>query len=74
MSPAQQRGLALWAALLSAVVCLGFLPGSRLVSGLVLFTILGLILAFWTVGSRRARYDVPLRLDDLPDATYRQAN
>ena len=25
MSPAQQRGLALWAALLSTVVCLGFL-------------------------------------------------
>lgn len=72
MSPVQQRGLALWAALLSAVVCLGFLPGSRLVSVLVLFTILGLILAFWTVASRRARYDVPLRLDDLPDATYRQ--
>ena len=28
MSPAQQCGLALWAALLSAVVCLGFLPVS----------------------------------------------
>ena len=36
MSPAQQRGLALWAALLSAVVCLVFLPASRLVSVLVL--------------------------------------
>ncbi|MFG6657419.1 OmpA family protein, partial [Scandinavium sp. M-37] len=72
MSPAQQRGLALWAALLSAVVCLGFLPVSRLVSVLVLLTVLGLILAFWTVASRRAEHDVTLRLDDLPEATYRQ--
>lgn len=72
MSTAQQRGLALWAALLSAVVCLGFLPISRLVSVLVLLTVLGLILAFWTVASRRAEHGVTLRLDDLPEATYRQ--
>ncbi|MNM05093.1 Outer membrane protein Omp38 precursor [compost metagenome] len=72
MSPAQQRGLALWAALLSAVVCLGFLPVTRLVSVLVLLTVLGLILAFWTVARRRAEHDVTLRLDDLPEATYRQ--
>ncbi|MEM6161742.1 OmpA family protein, partial [Erwinia sp. P6884] len=72
MSPAQQRGLALWAALLSAVVCLGFLEVTRLVSLLLLLTVLGLILAFWTVASRRAEHDVTLRLDDLPEATYRQ--
>ncbi|WP_449554569.1 OmpA family protein [Lelliottia amnigena] len=72
MSLAQQRGLALWAALLSAVVCLGFLPVSRLVSVLVLLAMLGLILAFWAVASRRAEHDVALRLDDLPGATYRQ--
>ena len=72
MSPAQQRGLALWGALLSAVVCLGFLPVSRLVSVLLLLTVLGLILAFRTVASRRAEHDVTLRLDDLPEATYRQ--
>lgn len=72
MSPAQQRGLALWAALLTAVVCLGFLPGTRLVSVLVLLAVLGIILAFWTVASRRAEHDVTLRLDDLPEATYRQ--
>lgn len=72
MSPAQQHGLTLWAALLSAVVCLGFLPGTRLVSVLVLLAMLGLILAFWYVASRRAEHDVPLRLDDLPEATYRQ--
>lgn len=41
MSPAQQRGLALWAALLSTVVSLSFLPVSRLVSVLVLLAALG---------------------------------
>lgn len=41
MSPAQQRALALWAALLSAVVCLNFLPVSRLVSVLLLLIVLG---------------------------------
>ena len=72
MSPAQQCGLALWAALLSAVVCLGFLPVTRLVSALVLLVVLGLILAFWYAASRCAQHDVILRLDDLPEATYRQ--
>ncbi|VEI20148.1 Outer membrane porin F precursor [Serratia plymuthica] len=72
MSPAQQRGLALWAALLSAVVCLVFLPASRLVSVLVFLVVLGLIAASWYVASRCAEHDVTLRLDDLPEATYRQ--
>jgi hypothetical protein len=72
MSSAQQRGLALWAALLGAVVCLVFLPVSRLVSGLILLAMLGLIMAVWYVASRRAEHDVTLRLEDLPDATYRQ--
>lgn len=72
MSPAQQRGIALWAALLSAVVCLGFLPVSRLVSVLVMLAMIGLIIAFWYIGSRRAEPDVTLHLDDLPEATYRQ--
>ncbi|WP_436909993.1 OmpA family protein [Enterobacter kobei] len=72
MSPAQQRGIALWAALLSAVVCLGFLPVSRLVSVLVMLAMIGLIIAFWYNASRRAEPDVTLDLDDLPEATYRQ--
>ncbi|WP_336698002.1 OmpA family protein [Pantoea dispersa] len=72
MSPAQQRGLALWAALLSAVVCLSFLPVSRLVSVLFLLAVLGLILALWIVARRRTEHDVALNLDDLPEATYRQ--
>lgn len=72
MSPAQQRGLALWTALLSAVVCLGFLPLSRLVSVLVLLAMLGLIIAFWYIARPRAEHDVSLCLDDLPEATYRQ--
>lgn len=72
MSPAQQRGIALWAALLSAVVCLGFLPVSRLVSVLVMLAMIGLIIPFWYIASRRAEPDVTLHLDDLPEATYRQ--
>lgn len=72
MSPAQQRGLALWAALLSAVVCLAFLPFSRLVSMLILLATLGGILACWIVAIRRQKQGNTLNLDDLPDATYRQ--
>ena len=72
MSPAQQRGLALWAALLSAVLCLGFLPVSRPVSILLLLATLGVIVACWFVASRRQEQGDTLNLDDLPDATYRQ--
>lgn len=72
MSPAQQRGLALWAVLLSAVVCLVFLPVSRLVSVLVFLVVLGLIAASWYVASRRVQHDVTLNLEGLPEATYRQ--
>ncbi|MBT0729873.1 OmpA family protein [Rosenbergiella nectarea] len=72
MSPAQQRGLVLWAALLSTMVCLGYLPVSRLASVLILLAILGLILVFWTVTRCRSDPDVTLQLDNLPDATYRQ--
>ena len=72
MSPAQQRGLALWAALLSAVVCLWFLPASRLVSVLVLLAVLGLIMAFWAVACRRVQHDFTLCLEDLPEANYCQ--
>lgn len=67
MSPAQQRGLALWAALLSAVVCLWYLPASRLVSVLVLLAVLGLIMAFWAVACRRVQHDFTLCLEDLPE-------
>lgn len=72
MSPAQQRGLALWAALMSAVLCLGFLPVSRPVSILLLLATLGVIVACWFVASRRQEQGDTLNLDDLPDATYRQ--
>ncbi|CAI1060690.1 OmpA family protein [Serratia proteamaculans] len=72
MSPAQQRGLALWAVLLSAVVCLFFLPASRLVSVLVFLVVLVLIATSWYVASRRVQHDVTLSLEGLPDVTYRQ--
>ena len=72
MSPAQQRGLALWAVLLSAVLCLGFLPVSRLVSVFILLVVSGLIAAVGYGVSRRIEHDLTLRLDNLPEATYRQ--
>nr|WP_024965263.1 OmpA family protein [Pantoea sp. IMH] len=72
MSPAQQRGLALWAALLSAVVCLGFLPVSRLAAVLILLAVIGLIAAFGFIARRRVQDEVILPLDNLPEATYRQ--
>ena len=72
MSPAQQRLLALWAVLLSGVVCLVFLPVSRLASVLILLAVWGLIAAVWYVASRRSEHQVTVRLDNLPEATYRQ--
>lgn len=72
MSPAQQRGLALWAALLSAVVCLGFLPVSRLAAVLILLAVIGPIAAFGFIARRRVQDEVILPLDNLPEATYRQ--
>ena len=72
MSPAQQRLLSLWAALLSGVVCLGFLPVSRLVAVLILLLIWGLIAVVWYVVSRRSEHEATLRLDNLPEPTWRQ--
>ena len=71
MSPAQQRGLALWTALLSPVVCLRFLPVPRLVAVLALLVMPGLLLAFSPVVSSRAEHDLYLRSDGLPRASYR---
>lgn len=72
MTPAQRRGLALWAALLSAAVCLGFLPVSRQASVLILLVVLGLIATVWYALSRRTEREETLRLDGLPEAAYRQ--
>jgi len=72
MSSVQRRWLALWAALLSAVVCLWFIPASRLVSVLILLVLLGLIAAACYGINRRPEHDTTLRLDNLPEATYRQ--
>jgi len=72
MSPAQQRWLALWAALLSAVVCLAFMPVSRLTSVLMLVVMLGLIVAVWYAMGPRVEQEAPLQLNALPEATYRQ--
>lgn len=54
MSPAQQRGLALWASLLSALVCLLF---CRFPAGawLILLVTLALIIGIWRIASRHYR-------------------
>lgn len=72
MSPMLHRILALWAALLSAAVCLEFLPLSRMVSVLMLLAIWGVIVAIWYVTRPRPQAEETLCLDNLPDAAWRQ--
>lgn len=72
MSPAQQRGLALWTSLLSALVCLLFLPVPRWGAWLILLVTLALIIGIWRIASRRTRRNVASTLDPLPEGAYRQ--
>ncbi|VVJ63413.1 OmpA family protein [Klebsiella quasivariicola] len=72
MSPAQHRGLALWASLLSALVCLLFLPVPRWGAWLILLVTLALIIGFWRIASRRTRRNVASTLAPLPEGAYRQ--
>lgn len=72
MSPAQQRGLALWASLLSALVCLLFLPVPRWGAWLILLVTLALIIGIWRIASRRTRRNVASTLAPLPEGAYRQ--
>lgn len=72
MSPAQQRGLALWAGLLSALVCLLFLPVPRWGAWLILLVTLALIIAIWRIARRGAERQVTSTLHELPTIAYRQ--
>lgn len=72
MSPAQQRGLALWASLLSAMVCLLFLPVPRWGAWLILLVTLALIIGIWRIASRRTGRNVASTLAPLPEGAYRQ--
>ena len=72
MSPAQQRGLALWASLLSALVCLLFLPVPRWGAWLILLVTLALIIGIWRIASRRTGRNDASTLDPLPEGAYRQ--
>ncbi len=56
MSP-PQRGLALWASLLSALVCLLFLPVPA-EAWLILLVTLALIIGIWRIASRRTGRNV----------------
>ncbi|WP_312311957.1 OmpA family protein [Atlantibacter sp.] len=73
MSSVQLRWLALWAALLSTVVCLWFIPVTTLVSVFILLAVLGLIAAVWYSVNPRTEHDTTLCLDNLPEAAYRQS-
>ncbi|HGL6425306.1 TPA: OmpA family protein [Klebsiella quasipneumoniae] len=72
MSPAQQRGLALWAGLLSALVCLLFLPVPRWGAWLILLVTLALIIAILRIARRGAERHVSSTLHELPTIAYRQ--
>ncbi|MTD29072.1 OmpA family protein [Erwinia sorbitola] len=71
MSPALQRILALWAALLTALICLAFLPLPSHAGVLLMLAIWGMILAILAV-SRHGEPDVMFNAGDLPAAAYRQ--
>lgn len=71
IGPALQRMLALWAALLSAVLCLVFLPVSRMTAVLLMLLCWGLIVVVLATRRRPAQVNV-LSVDDLPEAAYRQ--
>ncbi len=72
MSPPQQRGLALWASLLSALVCLLFLPVPRWGAWLILLVTLALIIGIWRIASRRTGRNVASTPAPLPEGAYRQ--
>ncbi|MBV8043757.1 OmpA family protein [Pluralibacter sp.] len=72
MSPAQRCALALWSVLLTGIVCLGFLPFSRTASVLLMLVLWGGIAVVWRLGKRRDAPPTTLRLENLPDAAYRQ--
>ncbi|SXD27232.1 outer membrane protein [Klebsiella quasipneumoniae] len=72
MSPAQQRGLALWTGLLSALVCLLFLPVPRWGAWLILLVTLALIIGVWRIARRGAERHVSSTLHELPTIAYRQ--
>jgi len=74
MSCAQQRLLALWAALLSGLVCLCFLSLSWQIWGLILLAVWAIIAAVWTGFrvTRHAAREVVLDFGNLPETTWRQ--
>jgi len=72
MSAAQQRLMALWAAFLSAVLCLGFLPVSGWAAVACLVAVWVLIFVVWFIARRRSAPATALRLENLPEASYRQ--
>ncbi|MBK0035355.1 OmpA family protein [Erwinia sp. S43] len=72
MTSTQRSVLAIWGALLSAVVCLGFLPlPLRAATGITLICI-GAIAVVWFLMARGRGHKAAIRFDNLPDASWRQ--
>ncbi len=67
-----QVALALWAALLVAVVCLVFLPTSLLAAMLLMLSLWGLIIAAFYTGRQQLKPQAGIHLAGLPAAGYRQ--
>ncbi len=66
MSPAQQRGLALWASLLECAGVPAIFAGSPLGAWLILLVTLALIIGIWRIASRRTGRNVASTLAPLP--------
>lgn len=66
------RMLALWALLLTAVVCCLFLPLSRLVAGVLFLSVMLLVVGGLLIVHRRTRPSNSLLPGELPEAHYRQ--
>ncbi|OAT76250.1 hypothetical protein A9B99_12520 [Mangrovibacter phragmitis] len=72
MTPTQQRLLVLWAALLSSVLCLGFLPVSRFSAVLAVVVIWGSAAVWVGMANRRGNPGAIAWFTDLPGVAYRQ--
>ncbi|QCT20203.1 OmpA family protein [Jejubacter calystegiae] len=72
MSAAVRRWLALWTALLTAVVCLVFLPVSQSVALLLTLLVWGGLAALLWLRRRAPTPEMAASLDNLPDARWRR--
>ncbi|MFV0574445.1 MAG: OmpA family protein [Vibrio sp.] len=72
MSGSQHRWLALWAALLTALICFLFLPVSLMAASLCFVFGVLVIGCIWYFVSNQRSSERSQHIDGLPEATYRQ--